>query len=132
MRRRELLGGAVVAVLGSSAGCTGGSGGRRADEPRPPEEPETSGAAETGSYRIESYDYNAGETGPLVVTATVENTGAGTPDATLRLTVEVEGSTERRAAALDVPPGESATYQLTFDASVDEFEQRGTLRLRIS
>lgn len=133
MRRRDLLRAAGIAGIALLAGCTGSAdpGSRRSDAPGPPEAPETPEDPEDRAYRIETYDYNAGEDGPLVVSVTVENRGDRAPPATLAATVEIDGESERRARELDVSPGTAETYDLTFGITVPAFETRGSLTLRL-
>ena len=149
MDRRDILrkcGAAGVAGgLGLLAGCTGGgSPGSDSD------------AAESASLEVTNLDYEEGDSGELVVTVTIENsgesagtghlyvtvtaaeaTGETTDDANERGTEDGAGGSttddgndtvaSRESREVTVPAGETKTLEIPFEFTVEQFQRRGSL-----
>ncbi|WP_435179837.1 hypothetical protein [Halorussus sp. AFM4] len=129
MRRRDVLrnGAALGAAvgLGALAGCTGGDD----------ESDSAASLAQTG------FDRRKSESGTLVVTVTIENTGteAGTGDLYVTVTAAEpaggNGTAEdgtvasRESRDVTVPAGETKTVEIEFDIPYEQFRQKGSINI---
>ena len=127
MRRRDVIRNCAAlgaaAGVGTLAGCTGGG-----DE------------SESGASLAQTeFDRRKSESGNLVVTVTVENTGteAGTGDLYVTVTAaEPSGANEtdsngtvasRESRDVTVPAGETETVEIEFDIPYEQFRQKGSI-----
>jgi hypothetical protein len=141
MNRRDILRkcGAAVAAggLGLLAGCSGG--GETPDD--------GSGSEESASLKTTGFDYEEGDSGNLVITVTIENSGEAEGTGHLYVTVTAaatttetkddanENATEddngtvasRKSREVTVPAGETKTLEIPFEFTVEQFERRGNL-----
>lgn len=131
LRRGALLG--ATGGLGLLAGCTGSS-----------EETDEKSAA---SLSVENFDYEEGDSGKLVVTVDVRNSGSSEGSGRLYVTVTAAETTSanesedgggsdgdgtvaaRKSREVTVPAGETKTVTLSFDIGYDQFLQKGSLNV---
>jgi hypothetical protein len=138
MRRRDTL--RRCAVLGATgglsllAGCSGGSGGRGGSD---------EGDSDESSLSVETFDYEEGDDGSLVVTVSVKNAGDAEASGKLYVTVsaaEPTSETEttddgddttaaRESLGVTVPAGETETVEVPFEFTVEQFERDGSLEV---
>ena len=146
MRRRDTL--RKCATLGAAgslgllAGCSGGG--------------EQSESEESAELAVKNFDYREGESGNLVVTVTVENSGDSEGTGHLYVTViATETTTEtgngtagsdedggndenggdaedgtiatRESLEVTVPAGETKSLEIPFEFTVEQFERGGTI-----
>jgi hypothetical protein len=140
MDRRDILrkcgSTGIAGGLGLLAGCTGG--GRPGDG---------SGSGESASLEVTNFDYEAGDSGKLVVTVTIENSGESAGTGHLYVTVTAAEATSdtaddanqnttddenntvasRESREVTVPAGETKTLEIPFEFTVEQFRRRGTL-----
>ncbi|NHN57916.1 MULTISPECIES: hypothetical protein [Halorussus] len=128
MRRRDVLRNCAAlgaaAGVGSLAGCAGGG------------DDESKSAA---SLSQTSFDRRESESGDLVVTVTIENTGteAGTGDLYVTVTAAEPSSgnetdddgtvASRESRDVTVPAGESKTVEIEFDIPYEQFREQGSI-----
>lgn len=76
---------------------------------------------------IPDFDYEETEDGRMQVNATVKN--EADTDQTVTLTVKVRAGDDQneKSTNLTVPANDSAETETTFDVSVEEFEQDGSI-----
>lgn len=74
---------------------------------------------------VESFDYRKGESGALLVVATVVNDGDDSAHATLRIQVEVGETAYRESREVTVPGGESKTLETEFQVTFERFIEGG-------
>ncbi|WP_135825418.1 hypothetical protein [Halorussus ruber] len=139
MRRRDTL--RRCAVLGATgglallAGCSGGGGGDGG----------SGGGDESAesSLSVETFNYEEGDDGALVVTVSVTNAGDSSASGKLYVTVsaaEPTAKTEttddgddttaaRESLDVTVPAGETKTVEVPFEFTVEQFEQDGSLEV---
>jgi hypothetical protein len=143
MRRRDTL--RKCATLGAAgslgllAGCSGGG------------EQSESESEESAELSVKTFDYREGDSGNLVVTATVENTGDSEETGHLYVTVtamqttsenETDGSGDegdgedtdetvasRESLEVTVPAGETKTVEVPFEFTVEQFERKGSIKV---
>ncbi|WP_137283536.1 hypothetical protein [Halorussus salinisoli] len=124
---RNCLAVGATASLGTLAGCSGGSG--------------DSGSEQSGALSKESFDFREGESGNLVVSVTVKNSGdaEGTGNVYVSVTASERTSetgtddddddtvSARKSRDVTVPAGESKTVTLAFDIGYDQFARKGNI-----
>jgi hypothetical protein len=127
LRRCAILG--ATGGLSLLAGCSGGGS----------EEGEDGGS----SLSVETFDYQEGDSGNLVVTVTVKNPGDAEASGKLYLDVTAaEPTTEtetgedgddtmaaRESKDVTVPAGETETVEVPFEFTVEQFERDGSLEV---
>jgi hypothetical protein len=138
MDRRDILrrcGAVSAAGLGLLTGCSGGG-----DDPTDESADETS-----ASLEVTDFDYHEGDSGTLVVTATVENAGKSEATGHLYVTVTAAATTadpengtateseetvaSRESREVTVPGGEATNVEIPFELGIEQFERSGTLEL---
>ena len=143
MERRDILqkcvGFGVAGGLGLLAGCSGGGspGGESANE---------------ASLKVTDFDYEEGDSGNLVVTVTIENSGESEGTGYLYVTVTAAATTSeegeddggqndtteesntvasRESREVTVPAGETTTLEIPFEFTVEQFKRRGNLDIDV-
>ena len=134
MRRRDVLRKCVTlgaaGSLGPLAGCAGGG-----------EESDSESAA---SLSVDTFDYREGDSGNLVVTVDVQNSGSAEGSGRLYVTVTASRTTSangtaggdgddtvgtREVVEVTVPAGETETVTLSFEFTYDQFARKGSLNV---
>ena len=128
MRRRDVIRNCAAlgatAGLGALAGCTGGDDGSKS----------------SASLSQTSFDQWESDSGDLVVSVTVENTGTAEGTGDLYVTVTAaepssgNGTAEgdgtvasRESRDVTVPAGETKTVEIAFDIPYEQFRQKGSI-----
>ena len=136
MYRREALQRlAAVGVAATLAGCGSGTPVRR-NYPRPPEAPEGGPSGESAdsdapdeSLAVAGIDYQADNSGNIVVVVTVENGGGQSRSGTLTTTVTLGAEILSESTDVTVGANDSTEVEVPFEASFDDFEQNGSIDL---
>lgn len=76
---------------------------------------------------IPEFDYETGESGDLVVTATVRNAGDERVRTTVTANVTAGDREEHRSAEVTLDPGESSEERFEFDIPTETFQEGGSL-----
>jgi hypothetical protein len=126
--RRAVLSALSASVLALLGGCLGspprGTGPRRPPDPpagqsrRTPDRPD---------LYVETFDFEATESGALRVFGDVGNRGGVERSATVRVRVTVAGEAYARETTVSVQPGETASFAVTFGVSQEAFLRGGDL-----
>lgn len=115
MRRRDILrkcsGVLAVGGLGALAGCSGGK-------------VEEEGSAD---LEVKTFDYEASESGKLVVTVTVTNGGDADGTGSLYVTVEAGDDVRRKSPDVSVAAGETETVAIEYPFDYEAFKNNGRI-----
>jgi hypothetical protein len=133
MERRTALrvvAGTVTALLGGCLGELPGATGPRNPPEAPADQPRET--PERPDLVVETFDFEAADSGALRVFGRVDNRGDVRRTATVRVIATVDGDEFVRESPVSVDPGETAEWAVTFDLTYDTFASGGNLSVELA